>query len=119
MNNIRILIGQILLIGIIISLLLIISGGIMYLWQHGNDIVNYQNFSPEPVLLTSLPNILAGAFSMSPGNVILLGLLTLFLMQILRVALTMWYFIKEKSTLFCGISFLILFVLLATLFWNF
>ena len=119
MENVRLAIGRLLLIGIVISLLLIITGGILYLFQHGNDIVNYQNFHGEPVLLTSFLGILSDAFSLAPRGIIQLGLLVLFFVQILRVALTGWLFIKEKSTLFIGISLFILFILITTLLWSF
>lgn len=115
----RLIISRLLLTGIVISLLLIITGGLLYLAQHGGDIVNYRSFHGEPVILTSFLGILTDAFYLKPVGIIQLGLLLLFLTQILRVALTAWLFLKEKSLFFVVISMIILFILIFALLWNF
>jgi uncharacterized membrane protein len=117
--DVRLAISRLLLIGIVISFLLIIVGGILYLSQHSNTIVNYQNFHGEPVLLTSFLGIVSDALSLEPRGIIQLGLLVLFFVQILRVALTAWYFLKDNDQFFTGISLFILSILMLTLFWRF
>lgn len=114
MQDIRIAIGRLLLVGIIISFIFIVFGGCLYLFQHGSDIANFQHFNGESILLTSFFGILADVFSFSSRGIIQLGLLMLLFVQLLRVALTAWYFLKENDNLFTGISLFILSVLILT-----
>jgi len=118
-SDLRLAMERLLLIGIIISFFLIVLGGAIYLLQHGSDIVNYQHFRGESQSLTHPAGILFSALSLSPTGIIQLGLMTLFFVQILRVFLTTWYFVKEKNMIFCAISMFILLVLVITLLWSF
>ena len=118
MENVRLVIGRVMYFGISTAMALIIIGGVIFLFLHANDIVSYQQFHGEPRLLTTFTGIIKDAYNLQPAGIIQLGLLTLFFTQILRVALTVWYFIKDKNLLFTSISTFILFVLVASLLWS-
>ena len=115
MENIRLTISRLLLIGIVVSFTLIISGGVLYLYQHGHETVYYQHFYSEPILLTSFTGIFQDAADFSSQGVIQLGLLVLLIVQVLRVALTGWFFLKVRNFIFTWMTAGILIVLLATL----
>jgi uncharacterized membrane protein len=106
MERRQIAIGKLLLIGVLISFAMVLIGGILYLWQHGADIVHYQEFHTDKIFK---------AFTFSPLALIQLGLLLLVIVQILRVGLTMWLFIKSRDRAFSYISFFILLVLIYSL----
>lgn len=118
MEKVEIAIGRLLLIGVLISLFFIISGGILYLFKHGNDLVHFHTFRGEPVQFSSIWRIWENAFSFSALGLIQLGLLILVFVQVLRVALTTWYFIKINDKTFTWISLFILTVLILSLFFK-
>jgi uncharacterized membrane protein len=110
--------SRLLLTGILVSFSLIVTGGILYLYQNGSNSINYQNFHGEKKDLTSFMGILHDAISFDPSGIIQFGLLVLFFVQILRVALTTWYFLKANDNLFAGLSFFILCALIIPLAWH-
>lgn len=114
----RLVISRLLFIGMLISFILIVTGGLLYLSQHSNDLVDYQHVHKQAILLSSLTTVLSGAIALSPISIIQLGLVVLFFIQILRIILMAWFFAKEKSLLFCGMSLFILFIILTTPFWH-
>lgn len=111
LERMQIAIGKLLLIGVMASLVVVLLGGILYLANHGNDYVNYQMFHGEPKQFTTVASILSHVFTFSSLDLIQTGLLTLVIVQVLRVALTAWLFIQAKDKLFFLISLFILFVL--------
>jgi uncharacterized membrane protein len=119
MERIQLAIGRLLLIGVLVSFIIILIGGILYLLNHGTDIIHYQAFHGEPQLYKSIPDILLDAFTLSPLALIQLGLLILVIVQILRVALTTWLFIQIRDNYFVYISLFILFILVYSLIWRF
>lgn len=117
MEKVQLLIGRLLQISVFISLIVVVIGGGWYLLNHGGEVVHYQSFHGEIKPLGSIKNILYHAFA-SSLNFIQLGLLFLVVAQWVRVALTIFYFIKLRSLLFTVISLFILIVLTYALLGN-
>ena len=116
MDNFELIIGKILRIGVIFSFMLVLTGGVFYLFQHGFEIVHLQTFSQETARLTSVNNIFLSALQFSAIGLIQLGLLILVLIQVLRVALTTWMFYHYRENILLLSSLFILFVLIYSLF---
>jgi len=113
MEQLQLLIGRLLLIGVFISLIFVAVGGCFYLQEHGSDIVHYQVFQIEPKNF-SLSKIIKDALSSSVGA-IQFGLLFLVFVQILRVGLTLGIFVKLKDYIFVAITSFILLILIYSL----
>lgn len=111
------IIGWILILGTFLSALLVMIGGSIYLWQHGSE-----NFQVELLQANyyqlNVSEILRGVFSLSPVGLIELGLISLIVTQILRVALLVGFYAMIKDYWFTAISLFILFVLLYSFFWR-
>ena len=119
MKDVSSIIGKFLLFAVIISSALMAVGGMLYLLQHHQEVVNFGSFHSEPTKFTSLPAMFHDAFSLGSGGLIQVGLLLLFITQILRVGLTACSFLKLKNNLFFGISLFIFLVLMISFVWSF
>ena len=112
-------ISRMLFIGVMLSLIAVIAGGILYLYHFGGDLVHYQTFYGEPPQYKSVFHILKDSLTLAPLALIQLGLLLLVLVQIMRVILTGIFFYLSRDFLFVHISLFILIVLLYSLIWHF
>jgi uncharacterized membrane protein len=110
MTQMQAAITWILRIGMVITLLLVTSGGVLYLSQQDHAMINYHVFPGEHVQAVSVNHILLAAGTESPKALVELGVLVLALTQLIRVACVAWFFSKMKDRKFVAIS---LFVLLA------
>lgn len=116
--NIQILIARTLRWGVATACLIGLIGGILYLVHHGHepfDPAIYRNFSysanhaPE---LTTLGGIITGFCHFTPVGWIQTGVLVLILTPILRVALSLIDFLKERDWLYAFITAVVLAVIL-------
>jgi uncharacterized membrane protein len=110
MTQMQAAITWILRIGMIITLLLVTSGGMLYLSQQDHALINYHVFHSEQVQVVSMSDIFRSAYAFSPKALVELGVLVLAFTQLVRVACVAWFFAKMKDRRFVAIS---LFVLLA------
>ena len=112
----QLLIGQVLKIGVLLAFFIVLIGSVMYLFTHGNEVVSLQKFSVAPFQLKSIGQIFSDSFTLSPLGLIQLGLLVLVLLQMIRVAMTLWLFVQLQEVIFVLISLFILLVLIYSLF---
>lgn len=102
--------GALLRIGTLISSLIVLIGGLMYLAQHGNDPVPFELLQQAPIT-SSIKNVWLEAFSFTPLGIVQLGLLILVGTQILRVAFLFIFYVSIQDywfTSFCGFVLLVL-----------
>jgi uncharacterized membrane protein len=103
-------IGALLLIGTLISTMIVLIGGIWYLWQYGDDNMQFELLRSIPEA-TTVSEVWRVAFSFTPLGIVQLGLLALVGTQLLRVALLFAYYIKIRDlwfSIFCGFVMLVL-----------
>lgn len=98
----------ILLIGTFIAIVLVLTGGALFLLKHGGQLVDYQRLEASHFNIT----IRHLAFTATPLFLVQLGLLTLVATQILRVLLLVLYYGAIRDYKFTLISFFILIILL-------
>ena len=98
--HIELIIGIFLRTGIILSSIIILTGLIMFLSSG----------------YTGYPLNLKGSLSLKPYAIIMLGLLALILIPMLRVAISIIVFFKEKDFLYVKITSLVLFILILSFF---
>lgn len=108
--------GQILLIGMIISIGLVLLGGTLYLLQHGSENMHYDVMQVN--YKTNFISIWHDALSFSPFGIIELGLLTLVATQGIRVALLAGFYAVLRDYKFLVISLFVFSVLVYSLFFR-
>ncbi|MDD5409476.1 MAG: DUF1634 domain-containing protein, partial [Candidatus Omnitrophica bacterium] len=84
-HQVDIFIGNLLRAGVIISAVLVILGGTIYLFRRGFVLPNYKVFRAEPVELCHVRGIIKYAFSSHGRGLIQLGFLVLIFTPIARV----------------------------------
>lgn len=108
-------IGLVLLLGTLLSALFVLIGGMLFLFQHGNE-----NLHTAILTAALKPNnifqIWKYAFSFSALGIIELGLLLLVMTQVVRVALITGFYIWIRDYWFILISGFILLVLIISFF---
>jgi uncharacterized membrane protein len=108
-------IGNILRIGVVVSALLVLSGGILYLYRYGMTWLGYATFKGEPERLKDIYGILKSALSYHSRGIIQSGLLCLIATPIMRVIFSLGIYVKQKDTLYVLITSIVLCLLIYSL----
>ncbi len=107
MERLQLMIGKLMLIGAIISATITLIGAVIFLIQHGNEPASFHLFNPNNSHVKNY---------FSARGLIEIGLYTLVLTQVVRVAFTGWLFVKQGDKWFIGFSLFIFLVLIYSLF---
>ena len=110
------ILGTLLQTGVMISGLVVLAGGILYLLRYGSVPVDYENFVPERASLRSATAVAKDAFHGDGRAIIQLGLLLLIATPVARVLFSMIGFGLEKDRLYVGLTLIVLAILLYSLF---
>lgn len=106
--------GILLQTGITLAIALVLAGGAWFLWQHGNDPFQH-NIIITTIYDVDIIKIWQEQDLFSPVKLIELGLLTLVLTQIARVAVLCVYYLLIRDSWFIFFSFFILSIILYSL----
>lgn len=101
--------------GVVISGLVVFSGGVYYLARHGNEIADHRTFHGEPSIDRIVGQIVAGALALRARSIIQLGLLLLIATPIARVAFSLVAFALERDRTYVVITAIVLAILLYSL----
>jgi uncharacterized membrane protein len=107
-KDIESLIGNLLRWGVLLSMAVVIFGGIVYLCRHGHETSDYATFKGQPDFTRRVAAILQGVLDFKGRSIIQLGIILLIATPITRVALSAISFIAEKDYLYFGIAVLVL-----------
>lgn len=102
MNKMETTIGNLLRAGVITAAAIVFMGGMVYLFRHGFDAVNYHVFQRAP----SYPFFFRGR------GLIQLGLLILIATPIARVALSILAFARQRDKLYTIITIIVFCILM-------
>jgi uncharacterized membrane protein len=100
---------------VIVSAVLVLIGGILYLYRYGLTWPGYATFKGEPERLKDIYGILKSALSFHSRGIIQLGLLCLIATPILRVFFSLGIYAKQKDTLYVIITSIVLVLLVYSL----
>jgi uncharacterized membrane protein len=109
------IIGNLLRAGVILSALVVLAGGTVYLIRHGHSAADYRVFRGEPIELRHIGGIARDAFALHGRGIIQFGLLLLIATPIARVAFSIFGFAAEKDRMYVGFTVLVLLILLYSL----
>jgi len=104
--------GRVLRIGVIISAGLVLLGGILYLYHYGAAGLGYATFKGEPENLKNIYGILQSTLSLHSRGIIQLGVLCLIATPVMRVIFSLGIYAKQKDTLYCIITSIVLCLLI-------
>lgn len=108
--------GRILFWGMVVSALIIVVGGVIFLSEYGGGMPNFSRFAASGRHLRTVAEVFSGIASYRGGAIIEAGILLLVLFQYVRVIMSALMFTRLRSWFFVGISLFILGVLVYGLF---
>jgi uncharacterized membrane protein len=103
-------IGWVLRIGVIVSVSVVIIGGMVYLYRHGSEAPNHKNFIQQPPFV-QLNGILQGILDFHGRSIIQAGIVLLIATPILRIIFSTISFALEKDRLYVVISLVVLLII--------
>lgn len=118
-KDIRLLIGSLLRFGVLLSMVVVTTGGVIYLFRHGHDISDYSVFKLQPNFTRQTTSIIEGIFTLKGRAIIQLGILLLIATPIMRVLFSAIGFFLEKDYLYVAITILVLAIIMASMFGGF
>jgi len=107
--------GALLRAGVLLSALVTLVGGVMYLMSHGGDVTHYHVFVGERAELRTVGGVVNGVLRGDSAAIIQLGVLLLIATPVARVFLSVLGFIKERDWLYVGCSLIVLAILVYSL----
>jgi len=115
-RGLEIAMGRMLQIGVTVAALVVLAGGVLYLFQSGGMRADYQHFQAAPAALETVSGILAGAVRLDARSVIGFGILLLIATPIGRVVFGVVGFARLRDRFYTGVSALVLIILLYSFF---
>jgi uncharacterized membrane protein len=113
------MIGNVLRAGVVLSAMVVFTGGLLYVARYGNEIPEYRVFKGEPASLRSVSGIVGDALSLDGRGLIQLGLLLLIATPIGRVMFSIVGFVRQRDWLYVAITVTVLALLGFSLFRGF
>jgi uncharacterized membrane protein len=105
-------IGQLLRFGVLLSSVIVIAGGLVYLYRHGGEMPQYHVFRGEPDKMKQLGPLLQAIGRGEGRPLVQLGLFVLIATPITRIAFSIIGYMLEKDYLYVTITVLVLAVIL-------
>jgi uncharacterized membrane protein len=115
-QRLQLMLGNALRLGVLTAAIVILCGGILYLVRHGAELPSYAVFHGEPSDLCSVGGIIGDVLSGSSRGIIQLGLLLLIATPVVRVALSLIGFVRQRDRIYVAVSLTVLALLLFSLF---
>ena len=106
------IIGQLLRYGVLLSSLVVLTGGIVYLIRHGHQEPAFGSFKGEPDKMKQLGPLLQAIGRGEGRPLVQLGLFVLIATPIARIAFSVIGYLLEKDYLYVTITILVLAVIL-------
>ena len=108
-------IGNLLRTGVILSVVVVLAGGIAYLIEHGSEPSGHHAFRSVPPYLRDVGQVVRAALSLDSRAIMQLGLLLLILTPVARVVFTVFAFLWQRDYLYSAITVAVLGILLFSL----
>ena len=110
------ILGALLQSGVIISGLVVLVGGILYLLRYAHVTVHYENFDAERESVRSLTSVANSALHGDGRAIIQCGLLLLIATPVARVVFSIFAFALEKDRLYVVLTVIVFLILMYSLF---
>ncbi|WP_343531413.1 DUF1634 domain-containing protein [Pedobacter sp.] len=114
-KDIQTLVGNLLRTGVYISMGIVILGGIIYLFDHGREKIDYAVFDINKVSLKTVAAIFEEVVTFKGVAIVQFGLLMLIFTPIARVIMAVVSFFIEKDYLYVLIGLIVLSIIMISL----
>jgi len=101
--------------GVLLSAVVVIMGGAIFMLRHGAEHPDYGVYRGEPAELRTVGGIVANILSFHSKGVIELGVLLLLGTPVARVALSVVGFLRERDYEYVVVTLIVLTILLFTI----
>lgn len=115
-KDVQIILGTLLRVGVIVSTVVVIIGGIIFLTTQANHQISFSEFKPEQTKFSSVAEILKGLKSFDGLAIIQFGVLLLIFTPIARVVFSIFSFLMEKDYMYVLIGIIVLCVIITSLY---
>lgn len=109
------IIGILLRTGVIVSSIIVLYGGFIYIDRHGSEPARYHVFQEEPFNMRDAAEIAGKASEGDGRSLIQLGILLLILTPVCRVAFSAAFFALENDYLYLIVTLFVLALILENL----
>jgi uncharacterized membrane protein len=110
------ILGNLLRAGVLLSALVVLIGGVIYLLRHGHSPVDFRVFRGEPADLRDVRGIIRDTLALRGRGIIQLGLLLLIATPVARVAFSIFGFAKEHDRMYVVFTVIVFSILLYNFF---
>ncbi len=114
-KDIQSLVGNLLRAGVYISMAIVILGGIIFLFDHGSEKIDYAVFDINKVSLKTVAAIFEEVITFKGVAIVQFGLLMLIFTPIARVIMAVVSFFIEKDYLYVLIGLIVLSIIMISL----
>jgi uncharacterized membrane protein len=114
-TDMQVVIGWILRTGVILSMVIVVIGGVLFVYRHGNSIPDYRVFKGVPYFIQNVKGIANGVFNLKGQAIIQAGIVLLIATPVIRVAFSAIGFILEKDYLYTFITLLVLLIIIISM----
>ncbi len=109
------ILGNLLRTGVLLSALVVLIGGVIYLLRHGRSPMDFGVFRGEPADLRGVRGIIRDTLALRGRGIIQLGLLLLIATPVARVAFSIFGFAKERDRMYVVFTVIVFSILLYSL----
>jgi len=106
------ILGNLLRAGVLLSALVVLIGGVIYLLRHGRSPMDFGVFRGEPADLRGVRGIIRDTLALRGRGIIQLGLLLLIATPVARVAFSIFGFAKEHDRMYVVFTVIVFSILL-------
>ncbi|QIL38820.1 DUF1634 domain-containing protein [Pedobacter sp. HDW13] len=114
-KDIQLILGTLLRAGVIISMGIVLIGGVIFLSHNKGVITDYKVFKPELAKFSSIAAIFKGVLTFQGDAVVQFGILMLIFTPIARIVFAIFSFLIERDYLYVLIGFIILAIITISL----
>jgi uncharacterized membrane protein len=114
-KDIQLILGTLLRFGVILSMVVVMIGGFVYIYAHGKAATDYSQFRSEGASFTSIKAIFYGLLSLDGKAIIQFGIVLLIFTPISRVILAVFSFLLEKDYMYVVIGLIVLSIIMFSL----
>ena len=113
-KDLQALVGNLLRIGVLVAMTIVIAGTFLFLYQHGREAAAYEVFDKKDVF--SFPQFWQQLKHGESTAIVNLGVMVLIATPVARVIFTLIGFWLEKDRLYTAIAFLVLCIIIFSMF---
>lgn len=110
-TDIQLLIGRTLRAGTVISISVVLLGGVIYLYRHARTVADYREFKQLPDFLAHPGTLISDAINLRGQAIIQIGIVFLIATPILRVLFSALGFVLEKDYMYLAITLIVLLII--------